>query len=294
MPESTASHNPRRVEGPVQCLGRDGLSPGRAVYEGAGPPCQLGYGLGHSSARPEFAGGDRGSIPAVDDPDGDKVRDGTAAVDHLPSRRAARRQTRGTGPRPLRHRRPHLSHDRQRGFARSRGPDRYCRHVPKKAVSATADDTETGAKTAASGSDYLRIVEARHKSTVAGLVVVVVIDVAIPHPSCRESPCVPTRVTHRRRRSTVVSPQTAWGIFQRLIAPFREPEKGKSKDMARTVIDAVASGVPTALFALRRSGTCRHRLQLPLPHHLDRPIAAQNWPIQTAPACCIDKSRSAA
>jgi len=168
------------------------------------------------------------------------------------------------------------------------------RHVPKKAVSATADDTETGAKTAASGSDYLRIVEARHKSTVAGLVVVIVIDVAIPHPSCRESPCVPTRVTHRRRCSTAVRPQTAWGVFQRLIAPFREPEKGKSKDMARTVIDAVASGVPAALFALRRSGTCRHRLQLPLPHHLDRPIAAQNWPIQTAPACCIDKSRSAA
>ena len=41
------------------------------------------------------------------------------------------------------------------------------RHVHKKAASA-ADDSDTGAKTAASGIDYLRMVESRHKGTMAG------------------------------------------------------------------------------------------------------------------------------
>ena len=42
------------------------------------------------------------------------------------------------------------------------------RHVHKKAASAAADSAETGAKNAASGIDYLRMVEARHKGTMAG------------------------------------------------------------------------------------------------------------------------------
>nr|WP_241978636.1 MULTISPECIES: Mu transposase C-terminal domain-containing protein [unclassified Cryobacterium] len=42
------------------------------------------------------------------------------------------------------------------------------RHVQKKAASAAADTAETGAKNAASGIDYLRLVETRHKGTMAG------------------------------------------------------------------------------------------------------------------------------
>ena len=42
------------------------------------------------------------------------------------------------------------------------------RHVHKKAANAAADSTETGAKNAASGIDYLRLVESRHKGTMAG------------------------------------------------------------------------------------------------------------------------------
>ncbi|TAM66992.1 MAG: hypothetical protein EPN48_15125 [Microbacteriaceae bacterium] len=38
----------------------------------------------------------------------------------------------------------------------------------RKAASATADSTDTGAKNAASGIDYLRLVETRHKDTMAG------------------------------------------------------------------------------------------------------------------------------
>ena len=42
------------------------------------------------------------------------------------------------------------------------------RHVHKKAAAAAADTTDTGAKNAASGIDYLRLVETRHKDTMAG------------------------------------------------------------------------------------------------------------------------------
>ena len=42
------------------------------------------------------------------------------------------------------------------------------RHVHKKAANAAADSAEPGAKNAASGIDYLRLVETRHKGTMAG------------------------------------------------------------------------------------------------------------------------------
>ena len=42
------------------------------------------------------------------------------------------------------------------------------RHVHEKAANAAADTTDSGAKNAASGIDYLRLVETRHKGTMAG------------------------------------------------------------------------------------------------------------------------------
>ena len=42
------------------------------------------------------------------------------------------------------------------------------RHVHKKAATAAADEADTGARNAASGIDYLRLVETRHKGTMAG------------------------------------------------------------------------------------------------------------------------------
>ncbi|MFC5931642.1 hypothetical protein D6T64_05410 [Cryobacterium melibiosiphilum] len=42
------------------------------------------------------------------------------------------------------------------------------RHVHKKAATAAADEAETGARNAVSGIDYLRLVEDRHKGTMAG------------------------------------------------------------------------------------------------------------------------------
>lgn len=42
------------------------------------------------------------------------------------------------------------------------------RHVHRKAANAAADDTDVGARTAASGIDYLRMVETRHQATMVG------------------------------------------------------------------------------------------------------------------------------
>ncbi|MBU5181892.1 ISL3 family transposase, partial [Cutibacterium acnes] len=43
-----------------------------------------------------------------------------------------------------------------------------------------------------------------------------------------------------------VEVEAAWGIYQRVIAAYREPDKDKGKQMMQAVIDAVTTGVPAA------------------------------------------------
>src|SRR5690606_17803627 len=49
-----------------------------------------------------------------------------------------------------------------------------------------------------------------------------------------------------------VEVEATWGIYQRMIAAYREPDKTKGKQMMQAVIDAVTSGVPAALVEIRR------------------------------------------
>ncbi|NYJ65991.1 transposase [Pseudoclavibacter chungangensis] len=51
-----------------------------------------------------------------------------------------------------------------------------------------------------------------------------------------------------------VEVEASWGIYQRIVAAYREPDKTKGKEMMRQVIDAVSSGVPAALTEIRRLG----------------------------------------
>ena len=51
-----------------------------------------------------------------------------------------------------------------------------------------------------------------------------------------------------------VEVEATWGIYQRIVAAYREPDKNKAKEMMRAVIDAVSSGVPAALTEIRRLG----------------------------------------
>lgn len=51
-----------------------------------------------------------------------------------------------------------------------------------------------------------------------------------------------------------VEVEATWGIYQRMIAAYREPDKKKGKEMMQAVINAVSTGVPTALVELRKLG----------------------------------------
>ncbi|WP_075891970.1 ISL3 family transposase [Actinomyces provencensis] len=44
-----------------------------------------------------------------------------------------------------------------------------------------------------------------------------------------------------------VEVEATWGIYQRIVAAYREPDKNKAKEMMRAVIDSVSNGVPKAL-----------------------------------------------
>ena len=48
--------------------------------------------------------------------------------------------------------------------------------------------------------------------------------------------------------------EATWGIHQRIVAAYREPDRTKAKQMMRAVIHAVTSGVPAALVEIRRLG----------------------------------------
>lgn len=51
-----------------------------------------------------------------------------------------------------------------------------------------------------------------------------------------------------------VEVEATWGIYQRMIAAYREPDRSLGKQAMQAVIDALASGVPAALVELRKLG----------------------------------------
>jgi Transposase len=51
-----------------------------------------------------------------------------------------------------------------------------------------------------------------------------------------------------------VEVEATWGIYQRMIAAYREPDKKHGKAMMQAVIDSVASGFPATLTEIRKLG----------------------------------------
>lgn len=68
-----------------------------------------------------------------------------------------------------------------------------------------------------------------------------------------------------------VEVEATWGIYQRVIAAYREPDKTKGKAMMRAVIDSVATGVPAALKELRRLGRTLKQRAADVLAFFDRP-----------------------
>ena len=63
-----------------------------------------------------------------------------------------------------------------------------------------------------------------------------------------------TRSTKPAAPSTPGRRPPAWGIYQRIVAAYREPDKKKAKAMMQEVIAAISSGVPAALVEVRKLG----------------------------------------
>ena len=54
--------------------------------------------------------------------------------------------------------------------------------------------------------------------------------------------------------------EATWGIYQRMIAAYREPGRMRGRDLMTKVIESVSSGVPTSLTEVRTLGrTLKHR-----------------------------------
>lgn len=76
-----------------------------------------------------------------------------------------------------------------------------------------------------------------------------------------------------------VEVEATWGIYQRIVAAYREPDKNKAKEMMRAVIDAVSSGVPAALTEIRRLGRTLKQRAADILAFFDRP-GTSNGPTQ--------------
>lgn len=68
-----------------------------------------------------------------------------------------------------------------------------------------------------------------------------------------------------------VQVEATWGIYQRIVAAYREPDKAKGKQMMRAVIDSVTTGVPAALTEIRRLGRTLKQRATDVVAFFDRP-----------------------
>ena len=68
-----------------------------------------------------------------------------------------------------------------------------------------------------------------------------------------------------------VEVEATWGIYQRIVAAYREPDKKKAKQMMHAAIDAITTGVPAALVEIRRLGRTMRQRATDILAFFDRP-----------------------
>ena len=68
-----------------------------------------------------------------------------------------------------------------------------------------------------------------------------------------------------------VEVEATWGIYQRIVPAYREPEKKKAKQMMQAVIHALSSGVPAALVDIRKLGRTFRQRAFDVLAFFDRP-----------------------
>lgn len=65
--------------------------------------------------------------------------------------------------------------------------------------------------------------------------------------------------------------EATWGVYQRMIAAYREPDKAKGSQLMRAVIDAVSRGVPRALSEITTLGRTLTKRAADILAYFDRP-----------------------
>ncbi len=72
-------------------------------------------------------------------------------------------------------------------------------------------------------------------------------------------------------REEHVPVEATWGIYQRMIAAYRDPDRASGRDQLRSVIDALTDGVPAGLEELRKLGRTLARRAEDVLAYFDRP-----------------------
>jgi transposase len=65
--------------------------------------------------------------------------------------------------------------------------------------------------------------------------------------------------------------EATWGIYQRMIAAYRDPDRTRGRKLMNTLIESVSTGVPAALKELRRLGRTLKRRAADVLAYFDRP-----------------------
>ena len=68
-----------------------------------------------------------------------------------------------------------------------------------------------------------------------------------------------------------VEVEVTWGIYQRIVAAYREPDKKKAKLAMEAVITTITAGVPTALVEIRKLGRTMKQRAADILAFFDRP-----------------------
>src|SRR5690606_41628430 len=65
--------------------------------------------------------------------------------------------------------------------------------------------------------------------------------------------------------------EAAWGVYQREIAAYREPDRRHARQLVAAVIDSLSTGVPKPLVVLARLGRTLKRRAVDVLAYFDRP-----------------------
>ena len=68
-----------------------------------------------------------------------------------------------------------------------------------------------------------------------------------------------------------VQVEATWGIYQRMIAAYRDPDRTRGRQAMTKIIEAVSSGVPAALFELHQLGRTMKQRAADILAYFDRP-----------------------